>query len=84
MVSIGPTADIGMAGRSCNQSIRTAQAAQPQKVHQKEEKGSAAEAAACNKSAAGAASPDYVKLQDVIKSAASAASRKTKNQGTKV
>ena len=58
MVSIGLTvslltaanslADIGVAGQSCNQSIRTAQAAQPQKVHQKEEKGSAAEAAACN------------------------------------
>ena len=34
-----------------------------------------------NKSAASAASPDYVKFQAVIKSAASAASRKTKNQG---
>ena len=39
--------NIGVAGQSCNQSIRTAQAARPQKVHQKEEKGSAAEAAAC-------------------------------------
>ena len=37
----------GVAGQSCNQSIRTAQAARPQKVHQKEEKGSAAEAAPC-------------------------------------
>ena len=34
-----------------------------------------------NKSAASAASLDYVKFQAVIKSAASAASRKTKNQG---
>ena len=34
-----------------------------------------------NKSAASAASPDFVKFQAVIKSATSAASRKTKNQG---
>ena len=34
-----------------------------------------------NKSAASAASGDYVKFQAAIKSAASAASRKTKNQG---
>ena len=58
MVSRGPTAALllpltfcpgipGVAGQSCNQSIRTAQAARPQKVHQKEEKGLAAEAAAC-------------------------------------
>ena len=57
MVSIGLTAsplstansqaDIGLAAQSCNQSIRTARAAQPQKFHQKEEKGLAAEAAAC-------------------------------------
>ena len=39
---------------------------------------------AVNKSAASAASPDYVKFQAVIKSDASAASRKTKNQGTEV
>ena len=38
---------MGVAGQSYNQPIGTAQAAQPQKVHQKEEKGSAAEAAAC-------------------------------------
>ena len=36
---------------------------------------------AVNQSAASAASPDSVKFQAVIKSAASAASRKTKNQG---
>ena len=35
------------AGQSYNQSIGAAPAAQPQKAHQKEEKGSAAEAAAC-------------------------------------
>ena len=37
---------MGVAGQSYNQSIGAAQAAQPQKAHQKEEKGSAAEAAA--------------------------------------
>ena len=37
----------GVAGQSCNHSIRTAQAVRPQGVHQKKDKGSAAEAAAC-------------------------------------
>ena len=58
---------MGVAGQSYNQSIETAQAAQPQKVHQKEEKGSAAEAAAC---------------KFPIKLAASADSLMTKMQGS--